>query len=254
MKSGPSFSRLLEPILEPARLFRAPGAYARHLRHRRLYQQHSAAERLHWRDEYPQLWDRLPSSPYDPHYFFQDTWAAQRIAEARPQRHVDIGSRVDFVGFLTALTEVTFVDIRPLTIELDGLTCVEGDILALPFEDGTIPSASCLHVAEHIGLGRYGDELDPQGTQRAARELARVVAPGGRLLFSLPVGEPRVEFNAHRIHDPKTIVGMFDDLTLNEFAGADDDGRFARHRTIDELSSSRYACGMFDFSKPAGTR
>ncbi len=154
MKGGPSFSRLLEPILEPARLFRAPGAYARHLRHRRLYQQHSAAERLRWRDEYPQLWDRLPSSPYDPHYFFQDTWAAQRIAEARPKRHVDIGSRVDFVGFLTALAKVTFVDIRPLAIELEGLTCVEGNILALPFEDGTIPSASCLHVAEHIGLGR----------------------------------------------------------------------------------------------------
>ena len=48
-------------------------------------------------------------------------WAARRIAERRPARHVDVGSRVDLVGFLTAITEVTFVDIRPLEVDIEGL-------------------------------------------------------------------------------------------------------------------------------------
>ena len=90
----------------------------RYLRERRRYRHLPGAELLSWGDDYPQLWDRVPSSPYDSHYFFQDVWAAQRIAMLQPAEHVDVGSRVDLVGFLTALTAVVFVDIRPLEVEL----------------------------------------------------------------------------------------------------------------------------------------
>src|SRR3954454_20739809 len=125
----------------------------------------------------PQLHDRLPTTPFVQHYFFQDIWAARRVAERRPPRHVDVGSRVDLVGFLTAIAPVTFVDIRPLEADVEGLESVAGSVLSLPFEDGSLPSVSCLHVAEHIGLGRYGDPLDPGGTRKAADELQRVLAP-----------------------------------------------------------------------------
>ncbi len=253
MNGPPRISRLVGPVLAPGRVLRAPGAYARHLLDRRRYRRMPGAETLRWRDEYPQLWDRLPSSPYDAHYFFQDTWAANRIAERGPERHVDVGSRVDLAGFLTALTDVVFVDLRPLEASIERLTCVKGSILALPFENDEIDSLSCLHVAEHIGLGRYGDDLEPRGTVRAAAELARVLAPGGQLLVALPVGRSRVEFNAHRIHDPATVVELFGGLSLVEFAGVDDAGRFERHRELAELSASRYACGMFHFHKPTGS-
>ena len=222
----------------------APGA-ARYLRDRSAYRQLPGAEALHWRDSFPKLTDRVASSPFDPHYFHQDTWAARRIAERRPARHVDVGSRVDLVGFLTAVTSVVFVDIRPLEVDIEDLEPVAGSVLDMPFEDGSLESVSCLHVAEHIGLGRYGDPLDPLGTRKAAAELARVLAPGGQLLFSLPVGRPRVEFNAHRVHDPHEVRSWFDGLELVEFAGVDDAQVFRRHRSLDELAGSTYACGMF---------
>ena len=238
-------TRFLGPLVEPGRLAGAPRAYARYLRERKRYSQLPGAEPLSWDDDYPQLWDRVRASPYDSHYFFQDVWAAHRIAELKPAEHIDVGSRVDLVGFLTALTAVVFVDIRPLEVDVPGLTSIAGSVLELPFADRSIASLSCLHVAEHIGLGRYGDPLDPDGTLKAVVELQRVLAPDGQLLFSLPVGEPRVEFNAHRILAPAAVVDAFTELALEEFSGVDDAGHFARNRQLHELTGADYACGMF---------
>jgi hypothetical protein len=227
-----------------------PGGIARWTRDRKTYQLLPRAEPFRWRDSDPQLFDRLPTAPYDQHYFFQDVWAANRVAELRPARHVDVGSRVDYVGFLTSLTRVTFVDIRPLEAEVEGLESVAGSVLDLPFGDRSLESVSCLHVAEHIGLGRYGDALDPDGTRKAAAELQRVLLAGGQLLFSGPIGRPRLCFNAHRIHSPQQIVGMFPELELLEFSGVDDNGHFRRGRPLEELNGSRYACGLFRFRRP----
>jgi SAM-dependent methyltransferase len=228
-------SRVAEQLL----LRRQPSWYRGDLER---YRAMGAGEELELR---PMVNDRTPSNPYDSHYFFQDVWAARRVAELRPAEHIDVGSRVDLVGFLTAITEVVFVDIRTLDVGIEGLSSIKGSILELPFEDRSVGSISSLHVAEHIGLGRYGDPLDPNGSIDAATELQRVVAPGGQLLFSLPVGRARTCFNAHRVHDPTRVAAMFPELELIEFAGVDDSGRFARNREPAELVGANYACGMY---------
>jgi len=173
----------------------------------------------------------------------------RRIFAQHPARHVDIGSQTMFVNLLSAVLPVTFVDYRPIETGMDGLTNRSGDILNLPFTDGSIESLSCLHVAEHIGLGRYGDPLNPNGTRQACAELQRVLAPGGKLYFVLPVGRPRVCFNAHRIHTPRRILEYLGGLELVEFSGVRDEGTFVEQASLDELAHSRYACGMFLFRK-----
>jgi SAM-dependent methyltransferase len=243
----PTFTQIGAATLRAAAL---PINAARYVGDWRRYRSLPDAEPLRLRDAFPKLVDRSATSPFDSHYFYQDVWAAQRIAERRPQEHVDVGSRVDLVGFLTALCPVVFVDIRPLEADVAGLRSVAGSVLDLPFPDRSVASLSCLHVAEHIGLGRYGDPLDPSGSRRAASELQRVLAPGGELLVSLPVGRPRVHFNAHRVHAPDQVAGFFDELTLVEFSGVDDLGRFARRRSLDEFAAAHYACGMYRFSRP----
>ncbi len=253
-------ARAVAPLLPPLvpqlglRLLSAaaiPGGLVRFLRDRRTYRDMPSAEPLRWRNVFPKLADRVGYSPYDSHYFHQDIWAARRVAELAPKRHVDVGSRVDLVGFLTSLTDVAYVDIRPLGADVEGLESIAGSVLALPFADRSLESVSCLHVAEHVGLGRYGDPLDPLGTRKAATELQRVLGAGGQLLFSVPVGRPRVCFNAHRIHDPSEVVSMFDELDLAEFSCIDDAGVFARHRAPAELIRASYACGLYRFLRPS---
>lgn len=248
-------------VLHALRLWMAPRAHFRRLRAAirdrwrflrdlRAYSALEGAEPLSSTDMVPRLADWTQTTPVDSHYLYLGIWAARRILERRPDRHVDVGSDVNFVGIMTAVTEVEFVDIRPLVVDLPRLRSRAGSVLALPYPSQSIASLSCLHVAEHVGLGRYGDDLDPAGTRKATRELSRVLAPGGTLLFALPVGRERLCFNAHRVHAPATIVSYFDDLELAEFSVVDDSGVLREYVPPDAFAKAHYACGLFRFQRP----
>ncbi len=202
-----------------------------------------------WRDTFPRLDDRLPKTPFDPHYFFQGNWLARRLAVNPPPRHVDVGSSVLTIGVLSAYIPIIFVDYRPLSVRQSGLMPVGGDITRLPFADASLASVSCLHVIEHIGLGRYGDPLDATGALRAANELQRVLAPGGKLFLSTPIGRERVCFNAHRIFSVRTILTMFSQLRLVEFSYVDDTGRLHVGAVPSDVPTLDYGCGFFELGK-----
>lgn len=202
----------------------------------------------------PCLGDKTGGTPYDPHYTLQAAWATRKLVGIRPRRTVDVGSDLRWVTVLAQVVPVTFVDLRPASLVLDGLTQVAASVLALPFGGGSTPCLSCLHVIEHVGLGRYGDRLDPLGSTRAAAELQRVLAPGGDLLLSCPVGRPRTCFNAHRIFDPEAVVGWFPELRLLDLSVVTDSGRLVEKATLADWRHADYACGLFHFVRPGQAR
>lgn len=240
----------VSPIVDPVYALRGLAAYPRYWADWWCYQDMPGAEPLHWADVYPRLHDRTGTTPIDTHYFYVNGWAMRRINAQQPAQHLDIGSQIIFVNLLSAIVPVIFVDYRPLQVKLKGLTCLAASILQLPFADKTFESLSCLHVAEHIGLGRYGDPLDPQGTGKAAKELTRVLRRGGSLYFAVPVGRPRLCFNAHRVHTVEMICKYFSRLDLVELSGVHDDGRFVEKVGLSEFAGSDYACGFFWFRRP----
>ena len=209
---------------------------------------------IDWSDIWYRSYDRYAAAgSVTFHYFFQDLWAASRLHDAGIRRHVDVGSRLDgFVAHVLPFCTVDYVDVRPLDVRIPGLNFTRALITELPFQSDSVRSLSCLHVLEHIGLGRYGDPIDPSGHVRAAHELERVLQPGGTLLFGTPVGRERVCFDAHRVFDPATIVRLFPGLELVEFSLIDDRGHWhAEGSTFDDARACSYGCGLFRFEKHA---
>lgn len=207
---------------------------------------------LHEADLYPCLSDRTPSTEFDRHYIYHPAWAARVLARTRPKKHVDISSTLHFCTVLSAFVPVEFYDYRPAKIALSGLRCDSADLKGLPFGDGSVESISCMHVLEHIGLGRYGDELDVDGDVRAASELTRVVAKGGRLLVVVPVGQPRIQFNAHRIYLHERVLEMFRGLSLEEHALIPDgaaEGGLIVNPDAALVDAQIYGCGCYLFRK-----
>jgi hypothetical protein len=235
-------------LVEPGSLAAVRGL-PRYLRERRAYARMPGAGPLSRYDDNPQLRDWTPTTPYDAHYLHQDAWAAREIHSLAPERHVDVGSRLTFVIGVAAFVPVVFIDVRPLDADVPNVEPLKGSVLELPFADRSVASLSCLHVAEHIGLGRYGDPLDPLGTRKAAAELQRVLAPGGVLWFSLPVGEPRTNFNAHRVHDPTAVPDMFAELELAAFRAVDDAGRFRDDVAPADLRGATWSAGLYRFER-----
>jgi hypothetical protein len=205
---------------------------------------------LRFADAHPNLGDWVATTPFDPHYFYQAAWLARQLVSANPPRHLDIGSDVKLIGTLSAFIPTEFMDYRPIDTTLPGLVSTRGDILDLPLANDSVMSLSCLHVVEHIGLGRYGDPVDPEGSRKAMDELGRVIAEGGRLYLSVPVGRERICFNAHRVFSPETILVGFFKLDLISFSLVDDKGHFWPECTTDQASGLEYGCGMFVFEKP----
>jgi SAM-dependent methyltransferase len=160
---------------------------------------------------YPCLGDDTTQTYIEPTYFYQDCWAFEKIVQQYPKHHFDVGSHHKYVALLSKVVPVTMIDIRPLSLPLNSLNFRAGTILNLPFEDNSIESFSSLCVVEHIGLGRYGDPIDHDGSEKAIHEIQRVLKPGGHCYFSVPIlgHENTVFFNAHRAFSEKYIETCF---------------------------------------------
>ncbi len=207
---------------------------------------------IRWGNRYPLLFDITKNTQFDTHYVYHSAWAARIISLRKPSKHIDISSNLYFIGIVSAFVPVEFYDYRPANLALTGIQSGFADLYKLPFKTDSISSLSCMHVVEHVGLGRYGDKLDPDGDIRAVEELKRVLAPGGSLLFVVPVGKPRIMFNAHRIYAYDMVLDMFSDVRLKEFSLIPDDALEAgiiQNASREQANGQKYGCGCFHFQK-----
>ena len=203
-------------------------------------------------DFYPQIKDKTIGTNFDRHYIYHVAWAVRKVLALKPEFHTDISSSLYFCSTLSASIPVKFYDYRPAKLILSNLNCEHADLTKLPFSNDSIKSLSCMHTIEHVGLGRYGDPIDPDGDLKAIKELKRVLTPGGSLLFVVPVGKPKIEFNAHRIYSYKMIMELFSDLKLEEsylIPESEKNGDPIYNGQEEIFDQSDYACGCFWFIK-----
>jgi SAM-dependent methyltransferase len=207
---------------------------------------------INWMDGFPCLLDKTSTTGFEPHYTYHPPWAARIIAQNNPKLHIDFSSILHFSTMVSAFVPVHFYDYRPADIKLDKLETKKGDLVAMPFADNSVESLSCMHTVEHVGLGRYGDPMDANGDLKAIQELKRVLAPGGTLLIVVPIGKPKIEFNAHRIYSHTQIMGYFSDLELKEFSLIPDNAvevGIIKNASSDLADAQEWGCGCFWFTK-----
>lgn len=196
----------------------------------------------------PELWDMNNSSGDFGMYCYQDSWAFEHLVNEQPDSLVDIASSTYFLAFAAKITNVISIDIRELNASLPTIEYRKGDITNLPFSDNSIHAISTLSVIEHIGLGRYGDNLDINGMETGIKELIRVLKPGGMLLVAFPVGKTNmICFNAHRICTPEKVFALFSDLELVDEKYALPDNIVSRNEY--ESLDRPYAYGCYRFTK-----
>jgi SAM-dependent methyltransferase len=205
----------------------------------------------------PCLHDRHEDRVTASEYFVQDLLVANMIYKASPERHLDVGSRIDgFVAHVASFRPIEVLDIRPVSTPVPNVAFKQVDVAGtVAGMDDYADSVSCLHALEHFGLGRYGDPVDPGGYEHGIANMARFLRRGGILYLSVPIGIARVEFNAHRVFDPRHIVSLAAEhqLRLSALTVISSDGRSVAapydEAGLSALAQLRYSLGVFVFHK-----
>lgn len=189
------------------------------------------------------------------HYFHQDLLVASLINKAAPKRHIDVASRIDgFVAHVAAFRRIEMLDIRPMPSSVhENIKYVQADLMKPESIEGIrSDSVSCLHAIEHFGLGRYGDNIDPDGHITGFRNVWSMVSPGGRLYIAFPIGQQTiVRFNAQRTFHPSEVLNWFkaDDFELERFDFVDDQGGLEQNAKITDPVGVTNGCGIYTFKK-----
>lgn len=243
--------------IDPSRFFLSLRGLPRFLSDYRKFRQEYSGS-LTWM---PCLHDRYAEGgTTKSEYFWQDLLVARWIFAAKPQRHVDVGSRVDgFVAHVASFRDIEVFDVRPISTQIPGVVFKQADLMSsdnLPdSESGICDSLSCLHALEHFGLGRYGDPINPTGYEQGLANMALLLRPGGTFYLSTPIGSERVEFNANRVFDPRSIIKLVESrgLALRKLTVVESGGIVrelqATPDTLQTLAEVPYNLGIFVFTK-----
>jgi hypothetical protein len=192
-------------------------------------------------------------------YFHQDMLVARRIYEAQPERHIDVGSRFDgFVAHVAVFRKIDVVDIRPMQSAIRNVQFIQADLMqSTRALAASTDSLSCLHALEHFGLGRYGDPIDPSGHLKGFRSLIEILKANATFYLSFPIGQPIVEFNAHRVFGCQEVLTWpgSELLRFERFDFVDDLGDLHEDVAVDnmhlECSKLIHGCGIYTFTRRA---
>lgn len=207
---------------------------------------------------YPILGERFSESGrMSGHYFHQDLLVASKIFIANPKRHIDIGSRTDgFVAHVATFRQIEIIDIREQKSKINNIIFKKADLMQLPDNMvNSCDSISALHSIEHFGLGRYGDPIDYNGYLKAIGNITKILQIGGKFYFSVPIGNQRIEFNAHRIFSIAYLLDLFkNNFIINSFSYVDDKGDLFENveltqKEIERNFKCNYGCGIFELTK-----
>ena len=187
-------------------------------------------------------------------FFHSDLIVSQKIFEQNPKDHLDIGSRIDgLVSHVASYRSLDFADIRNIKI----FPHKNINIQQIDIGDENLKivkkysSISSVGVLGHVGLGRYGDKVDPYGHLKSFKNISKLADKSAILYLMVPIGKEGVEFNSHRVFKAFNIIEIFKKLNFDliEFNFVDDSGELHLKSNIKETEKLNFGGGIFIFKK-----
>ena len=189
------------------------------------------------------------------------SWVAARIPPGTGEA-IDFGCGESPLGIAAAHAgfQVTAVDLAEVAwpYRHERLTFLQGDILELPLEEGRFNLVINCSAIEHVGIaGRYGvTEGRADGDLAAMGRLRALLASGGLMLLTIPVGSDAVFAPWHRVYGPGRLPRLLQGFTVEsrEFWLKDPGNRWVRSDERAALAApSRerlYGLGCFALRRP----
>ncbi|MEA2459440.1 MAG: hypothetical protein QOC95_2412 [Thermoleophilaceae bacterium] len=177
-----------------------------------------------------------------------------RMAEG-PGRTLDYGADIGFLSLAAAQRghDVVALDRLPSALDYDHpkVRHVQADVLTHDFGGERFDQIVNCSSVEHVGLGgRYGSFGDEDGDLKAMEAMSRVLAEGGRMILTIPVGEDLVAAPQHRIYGPERLPRLLEHYDIAEQQFWRKDGAHWRQceradALATEGSASFYSLGLF---------
>jgi glycosyltransferase involved in cell wall biosynthesis/SAM-dependent methyltransferase len=140
-------------------------------------------------------------------------WVLSRYNGER--RVLDLGYAFASGVYLSALLDLGIRELHGTDLaaaSVPGMRRTRADLRALPYRDESFDLIVCISTLEHVGFDntRYGmpyQDKDAGGQWSTLQEIARVLAPHGRVLISIPFGR-REERGWMFQHDHETWTAL----------------------------------------------
>ncbi len=103
----------------------------------------------------------------------------------------------------------------------DLFTFIQGDIRQKPFDDDFFDVVTAISTIEHVGLGRYGDPVAPDGDKEAMNEIKRVLKPEGQLIMTIPCGQDTICYSKEsiplsKVYSPESLIQLLSGFQIME--------------------------------------
>jgi len=107
----------------------------------------------------------------------------------------------------------------------------------------------------HININDYALKSSFFAESAGLRITGSTHHPDEPFYFSVPIGNQRIEFNAHRVFSITYLLGLMEKrYDIDSFAYINDAQEFIADAVLDEASicenfGCRYGCGIFELTK-----